>query len=273
VVIPLNGDVFLTWRNDVAKNPEPNPLVPSSSAKFHLQAQSATNMPATFALRADVVDATAALPADFVRSIAFLTESGTVLTGNAIELGKTETRNIDVQLPALPANFANQSFTLVVTVEAGDVTNTFRRTFTVNAPVANFDPNITANRTGFTLLDVDGNAIPLPAPDRGELKDGTIRLKPEVTATVIYALTLTGAADKYDFTVTPKTGTTLTKWTLKVVGTINPMDGPVANRTAKFTVAAARDATTTPRGTLVFRIKGRNAALDWTQEFPVELLP
>lgn len=272
VVIPLNGDIFVTWRGDpTLTNPSPNPLQPSQQAEFALNLATGINLPATFTLTADIRNPTAALPAGFVAGIEFLRENRTVITSKTVDMGTNDSRNIIVRTPALPSTFGNQSFTLEVRATAGGVTNTFSRTFTVGAVVQPPDPNIQPQRTGALVLDAAG--APVNDPARGELAGTTIKLRAGHTMLVMYNLRLTGATANYNISILPKQGTTLTGWSPQLANTPATVPGPDNSRLVQFMVTPASAATTSPNGTVVFRIQRTGNTSDWFEEFNVELLP
>ncbi|HSK62843.1 MAG TPA: hypothetical protein VK893_03350, partial [Pyrinomonadaceae bacterium] len=109
VVINLAGDMFVTFRGDTTPNPNPNPILPSQPATFAYRLQSATNMPATFDLIAEIPSASVAIPPSLVPSIEFRDQSNAVISSKRIELGRSETRNISVRIPVVPATFNNQN--------------------------------------------------------------------------------------------------------------------------------------------------------------------
>jgi len=273
IVVSLTGDMFVTFRSDIA-NPVPNPLKTSAgagpqTADFALQLQTGINLPAKFTLSADIRNASVAVPAGLVSSIEFRNENGSVITDKTVDMGTTDTRNIVVRIPDLPAAFAGQSFTLQVTAAAGGVNGTFSRPFTVGTTVQPPDPDVQPLLTGSLVLDGAGNVSADPA--NGQLTGTTITLKKDFQLIVMYNVKLTGAAGNFDLTIQPKQGTTLTGWSPQLMNTPTPIPGPTSARLVQFGVSPT--GTPTQSGTVVFRIKRQGAATDWFQEFDVQLLP
>ena len=268
VVVPLTGDMFVTWRADVTPNPNPNPITIGQEARFAIQLETGINLPATFSLSADIQDATVEVPTGLVDSIEFRTDpDDTVISNKKVNMGKSETRNIVVRIPQLPASFDAQTFTLKVTVSASGVVGIFSRSFTVGTAVPETDPNIHAGQTGWLLLDADGN--PDSDPSDGKVEGAAISVKANLQMIVMFNLTLDQTAS-YDLTIKAKEGTTLTGWSPKLVSTPATLIGPVADTLVQFSVSPSDTATT--NGIVVFRIHEQEAALDWFQEFSVELL-
>ena len=93
-------------------------------------------------------------------------------------MGKNEARNITVRIPEIPTALANATFTLKVTAASGTVVGTDQRSFTVGAPAPPPDPNIEANQTSFSLLDMTQGGTPVtPNAQTGILYCTTIKLK------------------------------------------------------------------------------------------------
>ena len=287
VVIDLSGDMFVTFRADVVPNPQPNPLEAGVGkfAEFRYRLQTGINLPATFALSAEILNSSVPVPAGLVNSIEFRDDSNNVITSKQIEMGKNEGRNITVRIPEIPTALATATFTLKVTVASGSVIGTDQRSVTVGTPVTPPDPNIEANQTSFTLLDMTQGGVPAtPNASTGILDGTTIKLKVGFRGVINFSTRFTKAGT-YDITMLPKQGTTLTNWAPEMtpdsVGTRSP-DGTkvtitVASendqtlRTEKFRVTPTAGAT--PTGTIVFRIKRQGAPSDFSKEYGVQLLP
>lgn len=282
VVIDLVGDMFVTFRSDIAPNPTPNPIEISKNVDLRFRLQSATNIPGTFALSADIINSSVILPQGLVDSIAFLDDFD-ISIGKQLQMGKSETRNITVRIPNLPPVFASQTFTLKVNVSAAGVAGTDQRTFTVGAPVTPPDPAIEANQTAFTLQDSGGNQV-TPTAQTGTLDGTTLKVKVGFRGIVNFTTKLSKAGT-YDVTILPKQGTTLTGWTpemtpdsvgqrsidgTKVTITV-PSDNDPTPRTEKFRVTPAAGAT--PSGTIIFRVKRQGSNSDFSKEYGVQLLP
>ena len=283
VVIDLVGDMFVTFRADVAPNPTPNPIETGKNVDFRFRLQSATNIPGTFALSAEILNSTVTVPPSLIDSIDFRDDSDNSIAGRQLQLGKSETRNITVRIPNLPSIFASQSFTLKFTAAAAGVGGTDQRTFTVGAPVTPPDPAIEANQTAFTLQDGAGNQQQ-PSAQNGILEGTTIKVKAGFKGIVNFTTKLTKAGT-YDVTILPKQGTTLTGWTpdmtpdsvgqrsvdgTKVTITV-PGEGDQTSRTEKFRVSPVSGAT--PTGTIIFRVKRQGSTSDFSKEYGVQLLP
>jgi len=285
VVIDLTGDMFVTFRADSTPNPKPNPLESGvgKSAEFRYRLQTGINLPATFSLNAEILNATVTVPPGLVESIEFRDDADQVISGRQVPMGKNETRNITVRIPELPTVFTSQTFTLKFTAASGSVIGTDQRSFTVGAPVTPPDVNIEANQTSFSLLDGSGNAQ-TPSAQTGILDGTTIKLKVGFRGVVNFSVKLTKAGT-YDITILPKQGTTLTGWTPEMtpdsVGTRSidgtkvtvtvATDNELTQRTEKFRVTPVAGAT--PSGTIVFRIKRQGATSDFSKEYGIQLLP
>src|SRR5215212_242803 len=285
VVIDLTGDMFVTFRADSTPNPKPNPLESGvgKSAEFRYRLQTGINLPATFSLNAEILNATVTVPPGLVESIEFRDDADQVISGRQVPMGKNETRNITVRIPELPTVFTSQTFTLKFTAASGSVIGTDQRSFTVGAPVTPPDVNIEANQTSFSLLDGSGNAQ-TPSAQTGILDGTTIKLKVGFRSVVNFSVKLTKAGT-YDITILPKQGTTLTGWTPEMtpdsVGTRSidgtkvtvtvASDNELTQRTEKFRVTPVAGAT--PSGTIVFRIKRQGATSDFSKEYGIQLLP
>ncbi len=286
VVIDLAGDMFVTFRADFAPNPQPNPLEAGvgKAAEFRYRLQTGINLPATFALSAEILNSSVPVPAGLVNSIEFRDDSNNVITGKQIEMGKNEGRNITVRIPEIPTAFATATFTLKVTAAAGTVIGTDQRSFTVGAPVTPPDPNIEANQTSFTLLDMASGGTPeTPTAQNGILDGTTIKLRVGKRGVVNFSVKLTKAGT-YDITILPKQGTPLTNWApemtpdsvgsrsadgTKVTLTV-ASDNDQTLRTEKFRVTPIAGAT--PTGTIVFRVKRQGSPSDVSKEYGVQLL-
>jgi hypothetical protein len=275
ITLVPTGDIFLDWRADVTPNPRPNPLQASAtgttrSAEFALRLQTA-NMPGTLTLAARISDATVAIPSGLVDSIDFMGEDGSVLAGGRVTMGANDTRDIVVRIPNIPPSFAGQTFTLEVSATTPGASSTFSRSFTIGSVVPPSDGTITAQRTGFVVLDADDNIVVDPA--RGTLDGTTIKLRRNLKLVVMYNLVLTpGSPAEYDLTMAPKQGSALTGWTLQLENTPASVPGPETGRLVQFS-ATPSGAAPLSTGTIVFRIRRRGADSDWFAEFGVELLP
>lgn len=284
VIIDLTGDMFVTFRADTAPNPKPNPLEAGAgkSAEFRYRLQTGINQPATFNLTAEILNATVTVPPGLVDTIEFRDEGDQLISSKQVQMGKNETRNITVRIPELPTVFTSQTFTLKVTATAGAVVGTDQRSFTVGAPVTPPDPNIEANQTSFTLVDMGTGNTETPTAQTGILDGSTIKLKVGKRGVVNFSVKLT-AAGTYDITILPKQGTTLTNWAPEMtpdsVGTrvdatrvtLTVGSNDQTPKTEKFRVTPVAGAS--PTGTIVFRIKRQGAASDFFKEYGLQLLP
>lgn len=285
VIIDLTGDMFVSLRSDIAPNPKPNPLEAGvgKSASFFYRLQTGTNLPASFSLTAEILNSTVPVPAGLIDSIEFRDDADSVISGRQLQMGKNETRNISVRIPEIPTAFTSQTFTLKVTAAASGVVGTDQRSFTVGAPVTPPDPNIEANQTGFTLINMTTNQSEQPGQN-GLLDGTTIKLKAGFRGVVNFSVKFTKAGI-YDMTILPKQGGSLVGWTPEMtpdsVGTRTPDgtkvtftvggDNDPSLRTEKFRVTPVSGAT--PNGTIVFRIKRQGSATEFSKEFGVQLLP
>jgi hypothetical protein len=286
VVIEVAGDMFVTSRADVSPNPDPNPVQIGVAAVFRYRLQTGTNMPAVFALSADIPNPPAATPPNYVSSIEFRDESNNVITSKQVEMGKNEVKNISVRLPEIPSAFTGQTFTLKVTALSGAVVGTDQRSITVGQQVPPSDPNIEANQSSFTLINMGTGNAETPNPQNGILDGSTIKLKVGFRGVVNFSTRFTKAGT-YEITILPKQGTTLANWAPEMtpdsVGTRSPdgtkvtvivnSEGDQTQRTEKFRVTPVAGATST--GTIVFRIKRISPATtaEFSKEYGVQLLP
>jgi hypothetical protein len=286
VVIEVAGDMFVTSRADVTPNPDPNPVQIGVAAVFRYRLQTGTNMPAVFALSADIPNPPAGTPPNYVSSIEFRDESNNVITSKQVEMGKNEVKNISVRLPEIPSAFTGQTFTLKVTALSGAVVGTDQRSITVGQQVPPSDPNIEANQSSFTLINMGTGNAETPNPQNGILDGSTIKLKVGFRGVVNFSTRFTKAGT-YEITILPKQGTTLANWAPEMtpdsVGTRSPdgtkvtvivnSEGDQTQRTEKFRVTPVAGATST--GTIVFRIKRISPATtaEFSKEYGVQLLP
>jgi hypothetical protein len=286
VVIEVAGDMFVTSRADVTPNPDPNPVQIGVAALFRYRLQTGTNMPAVFALSADIPNPPAATPPNYVSSIEFRDESNNVITSKQVEMGKNEVKNISVRLPEIPSAFTGQTFTLKVSALSGAVVGTDQRSITVGQQVPPSDPNIEANQSSFTLINMGTGNAETPNPQNGILDGSTIKLKVGFRGVVNFSTRFTKAGT-YEITILPKQGTTLANWAPEMtpdsVGTRSPdgtkvtvivnSEGDQTQRTEKFRVTPVAGATST--GTIVFRIKRISPATtaEFSKEYGVQLLP
>ncbi|HSE15979.1 MAG TPA: hypothetical protein VLB46_02940 [Pyrinomonadaceae bacterium] len=278
VVNELAGDMFVTLRSDIQGNPEPNPLQTAILANFRYRLETGLNMPATFALNAEILSAPGTL-------IEIRDELGNLITSKQVQMGTNDVKNILVTIPALPIA-SGQSFTLRVTAASGAVVGTDQRSFTVGAAIPPPDPNIEANQTSFTLIDMGSGNPETPSPTTGILDGTTIKLKAGKRGVVNFSTKFT-LAGTYEITMLPKAGATLSGWTPEMtpdsVGTRSPdgtkvtvtvaSNGDQTLRTEKFRVTPVVGAT--PTGTIVFKIKRTSPATtaEFSKEFGVQLLP
>lgn len=272
VVVTLQGDVFVNWRANVATNPIPNPLQAGQAADFLYEVQTGINMPAAFDLSVTIPNATTAIPPNLVPSIELRQDSG-LIAGNRVDMGKSETRNIVVRIPQIPTSFASQSFTLQVGASSGTISGSDTRSFTVGQPVTPTDPNIEVQQTGSVVLntatgDIDTN------PVNGRLEGSTIRLRAGRQMIVQFNARFLQQGT-YGLTIQPRTGSTLTGWTLQLINTpasiAVTIDNDPSLHLVQFGATAAAGAS--PSGALVFRIQRQGATTDWFKEYEVELLP
>ncbi|HSL52855.1 MAG TPA: hypothetical protein VK868_00610 [Pyrinomonadaceae bacterium] len=286
VVIDLTGDMFVTFRADT-QNPQPNPLETGigKAAEFRYRLQTGINLPAPFALTAEILNSSVPVPAGFVSSIEFRDDSNNVITSKQIEMGKNEARNITVRIPEIPTAMANATFTLKVTAASGTVVGTDQRSFTVGAPATPPDPNIEANQTSFSLLDMTQGGTPVtPNAQTGILDGTTIKLKVGMRGVINFSTRFTKAGT-YDITILPKQGTPLANWAPEMtpdsvgsrsidgtkVTVVVASDNDQTLRTEKFRLTPTAGATAT--GAIVFRIKRQGINSDFSKEYGVQLLP
>lgn len=272
VVIELEGDVFVERRIDVTPNPDPNPLLPGAPASFFYSVATGTNMPGTFTLSADIPSASTAIPLSLVPSIQFLNPNGSSIAGKQIQMGTNETRNIVVRFPEIPASFANQTFSLRVRAQSGDVVGSDSRSFTVGQAVTPPDPNIEVEETGFRVFNLATGA----SDDHGgDLVDGTIRLSPNRRMRITYNVTLK-AEGSYDLTLQELSGITPDGWILAVMSPPSPIvvnDQNVGEvHTVRIGITRELDDVSSPTevGTIVMRIHESDAAGDWNKEYDLE---
>src|SRR5262245_4179480 len=265
IVIPLQGDVFVSWRGDISPNPNPNPLQPTSSATFAYRLDAATNMAAVFDLNAEIINSTVSVPQSLLDSIEFRGEDGNVIAGRRLQLGRSEGRNVMVRIPQLPANFANQSFTLRIGASSGALTNSDARSFTVGTTVPPTDPTIQVQQTGSVVLNVSTGDVDTN-PLNGQLDGSTIRLRQGRQMIIMFNVGIT-VPGNYDLTIQPRAGTTLAGWTLELVNTLPTITG---NTLAQIGVRPGSGAVS--NGALVFRIRRQGATAEWSREFGVQLL-
>jgi hypothetical protein len=270
IVSSLSGDIFIERRSDITPNPNPNPLQTGEQARFFYQLETGINMPATFDLNADIPSATADIPAGLVSSIEFRHTNGNLISGNQIEMGTNETRNIVVRIPQIPPSFASQSFTLEVQASSGDVEGSDAHTFTVGQPVTPPDPNISVEQTGFEVFDVVTEASD---PSGGDLDGSTISLASGKQMIVFFNVQLLAQGD-YDLTIQERTGAALSGWTLEVV---NPEDASIevtsdGDSTVHLVLfGVTRSSGATAGGSIVMRIQRQGETRDWHKEFELEL--
>jgi hypothetical protein len=273
VVINLTGDIFVNWRADAAPNPNPNPLQSGvgKSAVFNYRLQAGTNLPATFTLSADIINATVAVPQGLVSSIEFRDDLDNLISSKQVEMGKSESRNIKVRIPEVPSTFASQSFSLKVTATSGSVTGTDQRTFTVGQQVQPPDPNIQVIQGTPVVFDVTSGDVD-SNPANGRLEGATIKLKANKQMVIGFDVQLLQAGN-YDITMQPKPGNTLTGWQRDVIDTQNPLPVGPNDQTSKFVqIGITANQGAVASGGFIFRIKRQGATNDWFKEFDVQLL-
>jgi hypothetical protein len=270
VVFTVSGDVFVNWRANVTPNPNPNPLQADAAASFLYGVQAATNIPATFTLSAQIINASVPIPAQLASSIQFRDQSGTLIPNNRLELGTTETRNFTVRIPEIPASFANQSFTLEVRAVSGNVENADARSFTVGQTVTPADPNIGVEQSGFEILNVTtGN----PDTAGGSLVGSTIRLQTN-RLMVLFLNVQLRAAGTYDLTIQSATGIPLTGWTLELLNPSSPITVTADNDTSLRNVnfGITRTGAASVGGTIILRIQRQGQTQDWHRQFTLEAM-
>ncbi len=283
VVINLQGSIIVNWRSDMpsgATNPSPNPITAGQSATFAYTLRSAINMPASFTLSADIVNASTPVPVGLVSSIQFLNEAplsgggmgpGSEITDKTVQLGKDETRNIYVRIPQVPVSFAGATFQLRVTAGAGGLIGADARTFTENAGVAQPDPNIIISQLSQYVADAEtGN----PNSSLGQIVGSSIQLRPHGKAILQFEVTFLQPGT-VDVSLGPRAGATLSGWSFDLQDLpTNPMSIPVtANQTIPLSFGVATSDGATATGGIVYRIKRQSATGEQTKEYNVQLLP
>jgi len=264
---PLNGDLFVNWRSDL-DNPDPNPVVAGSPADFAFTVRAATNKSASVGLVADIRNASATIPGTLIPSLQIREGSGVALrAGNSLDLQAGESRNLVVRVPRIPSSWDQVSFTLVLTASAvGLEPRSDSRPITVGDPTESNNPDVTANQTGVDVFDANGNDETNPA--NFSFDGSTIRLRAGRELNVEFAVQVS-AADTYTASMSALRG-----WTSAVMNSTNPFTSSRANDPTIFpiTIAIGATAGATAAGTIEFKIKGDNAALDWVKQFTVELI-
>lgn len=272
VVIELLGDAFVTFRGDTSPNPNPNPILPGQPASFAFRLQTATNLPATFDLVAEVPSASVAVPAGFVDSIEFRDQANQLIASKRIDLGKSETRNITVRIPQIPTAFNNQKFTLRVKATSGGVVGTDQREFPVGTPVVETDPAIEVLQTSHTVFDITSGTVDSNTAN-GRLEGGSsILLRAGKVMHIPFNVSLKQAAT-YTVTIQPKPGTVLTGWTLQLINTPAVINAPAGDPPRVLTFSVNPTAGAIANGFLIFKIKRSGVATEWSKEFSVQLLP
>lgn len=270
VVFNVSGDVFVNWRTSVTPNPDPNPIRTGDQVRFFYQLQTGINIPATFTLSANIPNATTTIPPQLIPSIEFQNENGGAISGNQVEMGTNETRNIIVRIPSIPATFAGQTFTLEIRASSGNVRGSDARSFTVGQVETPADPNIVSEHTGFEVFNVSTGD---PDPAGGALIGSTISLRPGRLMMLFFNVRLL-VAGAYDLTIQPQTGSTLNGWTLEVVNPSSPIQVTTNNdpqiHNVNFAITRTNAATT--GGTLVARIQRQSETRDWHRQFQLELM-
>jgi hypothetical protein len=270
VVFTVSGDVFINWRADATPNPNPNPLQADAMAQFLYQVQTAINLPATFTLSAQIISASAPIPAQLASSIQFRDQNGNLIPDNRLELGRNEARNFSVRIPQIPASFANQTFTLEVRGLSGGVEGSDARSFTVGQTVTPADPNISVEQSGFEVFNVaSGNSD----PQGGSLVGSTIRLQSgRMMALFFNAQLLT--AGSYNLTIEPASGTTLNGWTLELLNPSSPINVTANNDTSLRNVnfGVTRTNVASAGGTILVRIQRQGEDRDWHRQFTLEVM-
>lgn len=270
ITIGLEGDIFVNWRADIP-NPSPNPLVAGGQADFAFNLQAATNIPATFDLTPALSNSTVAIPPGLIEQIQFLdANSGALFGDRRVQLGTSEARNIIARIPQVPSNWTNQSFRFEVTARSGRVVNTGGQNVTVGTPVPQPDPNITAQLTGRTVLDVATGQID-SNPANGALEGTTIRLRAGKRMVLIYNARFTQSG-AYDITAEARGGGTLNGWALALNNPASPLtvNSNPQTQLLTFTVTASVGAAAT--GGVVFRIQRQGETRDWNSDFNLVLL-
>ena len=271
VVIDLLGDMFVTLRGDTSPNPNPNPVLASAAASLFYRFQSAINQATTFDLVAEVPTATVAIPAGFVDSIEFRDQSNQLISNKRIEMGKSETRNITVRIPSVPATFNGQKFTLRVKATSGNVTGNDQREIPVGTPVVETDQMIDMQQTTHTVFDINTGQVD-SNPANGRLDSGSsIFLKVGKVMHIPFNATLK-TQGTYTITIQAKTGTTLTNWTLALINTPGTINAPNGDPPRVFTFAVNPNAGAAANGTIVFKVKRSGVNTEWSKEFSVQLL-
>ncbi|MBX2998660.1 MAG: hypothetical protein KF893_09145 [Caldilineaceae bacterium] len=270
VIFTVSGDVFVNWRANVSPNPNPNPLQADASAQFLYRVQSATNIPASFTLSAQIINASAPIPPQLASSIQLRDQSGNLIPNNRFDLGTAETRDFIVRIPQIPASFANQSFTLEVRALSGNVEGADARSFTVGQTVTPADPNISVEQSGFEVINVTtGNSD----AGGGSLVGSTIRLQPDRLMVLFLNVQLL-AAGTYDLTIAPAPGTNLNGWTLDLLNPSSPISVTTNNDTSLRNVnfGVTRAGAASAGGAILLRIQRRGEASDWQRQFTLEAM-
>jgi len=269
LIIPLQGNIFVTWRSDVTPNPSPNPLVAGQPADFAFQIQAAgTNMPATFDLTADVPEASVAVPAGLSESLLVLDAANQNQVINRVGLGRNESRNVIVRIPAIPAGLANQTFTVRLRAATGTLVGADTRTFTVGQVVAPSDPNIQIDPVTSAVFSTTAGTQDTTGQN-GSLSGTTIQLRSNWLMVVSFNVTFKQAGT-YDVTVQAGSGS---GWNPTLLNTLSQYPNMNAgdSRPMSFSVTGAANSSTT--GTVIFRVKRSDSNADQTRQYSLQLLP
>ncbi len=270
VVIDLQGDMFVTFRGDAPPNPNPNPIVAGQPVTLAYRFQSAINQAASFDLAADITAASVAIPAGLTESIEFR-DGANVISNKRVEMGRSETRNLTVRIPQVPATFNGQRFTLRVRATAGGLVGTDQREFPVGTPVVETDPTIEIQQTTHTVFDLtSGNQDNLPA--NGRLENGSaVMLRANKIMHIPFNVQLKQPSAQYTVTLTPKAGTT--GWLLQLIGTPANITTPAGTDPPRlFTFGVNPAAGAVASGGFTFRIKRTGVPTEWSKDFTVQLL-
>lgn len=267
----LFGDVDVLWRNDLAPNPDPNPIPNVSETgpvdvTFAYRLRSRASQPAIFSINPTIS------VSEWQDSLRVLDSERDVISDRRIQLDPDEEASFFVRVMLIPTGTSITPFSLNVVSTAGTVEGASMRRFEVGTPVEEGDPAITLAFTDAIVFKVESGA---PDSSGGSFDETTntisvargFRLYMSFAATfeqaAVYAVTVEGGPGTADWDLqvrTPNTGT------YDETG----QDVPV-NEDPEFSVEPKADASAS--GEATFRIRRQGESRSQTRTFTLALLP